>query len=259
MTLMKRSLAVSVSLALGAGAANVAAQEPLEVPPVDPLPTPPSPALAPAPREPAPERAPVGPPAGDARLAVGYRQAVIAHRGFDTFAMDDRLSQLSVETSYAPLNGTVGAVAAGVAWDFGARAAPADGLQASIVIHRITVPFEGRLYLSSWAYAFGRVAPGIAAYQARVTAPATPVSGSAAVLALDSSAGVSFLLGPHGPRRGSVARVWLTPEIGYGWTQASGIGLAGERGPSILTPAPERLPEVAIRGAFFRAQIGFTL
>lgn len=259
MTMMKRALAVSVFFAVGARTADGGAQEPLEVPPIEPIPIPTPPSLVPSPPEPAPVRAPPSAPAGDARLAVGYRQAIIAHHGFDTFAMDDRLSQLSVETSYAPFNGHVGAAAAGVAWDFGSRATTTGGLQAGIVVHRITVPLEARLYLSSWAYGFGRLAPGIAVYQGRINAPATPLSGSSVVLAADASAGVSFLIGPHGPQRGDAARVWLTPEIGYGWSQASAIALTGERGPSLLASAPDRLPEVAIRGPFFRAQIGFTL
>lgn len=259
MRLTKWSLGVAVFLAAGARAAILRAQEPLDIPPVEPIPVPTPPSLVPAPPEPSPARAPPSAPAGDARLAIGYRQAIIAHHGFDTFAMDDRLSQLSVETSYAPFNGPAGAAAAGIAWDFGSRATTTGGLQAGIVVHRITVPLEGRLYLSSWAYGFGRVAPGVALYQGRLNAPATPLTGSSVVPAVDASAGVSFLLGPHGPQRGDAARVWLTPEIGYGWSQASAIGLTGERGPALLAPAPERLPEVAIRGPFFRAQIGFTL
>ena len=257
--MMKRSLALSVALLLCAWAGRSAAQEPVEVAPVEPLSTPPSPVLEPTPLAPAPT--PPSAPAGNARLALGYRHGIIADRGFDRFAMDDRLSQLSLETSYAALNGKAGAVAAGLAWDFGSRGTTTNDLHASIVVHRITVPLEGRVYLAPWAYGFGRFAPGLAAYQARVTSAATPLAGAAWVAAADASVGVSLLLGPHGEQRSTVARVWLTPEVGYGWAQASGIGLSGERGPAILASPrpPERLSEVAVRGAFFRAQIGFTL
>jgi hypothetical protein len=258
----RRSLELSLtsSLVFLAGAPAVAAaQAPVQAPAVDPVPIPEPPVTAPAPPEPARALVPRPPPAGDARLALGYRQAIIADRGFDAFAADDRLSQLSLETSYAALNGRTGALAAGIAWDFGSRGATTEGFQASLTVHRLTVPIEGRLYLSSWAYAFGRVAPGAAVYQARVTAPATPLSGAPWVVAVDSSAGVSFLLGPHGERSGRIARVWLTPEVGYGWSDSSAIQLTGERGPAILAGVSDRLPEVAIRGPFFRAQIGFTL
>src|SRR5690606_20469874 len=105
--------------------------------------------------------------------------------------------QLSVEASWAPVNGRDGAIAIGVAWDLGSRAAITSGLPARLDVHRFTVPVEGRVYLGSWAYVFGRVAPGAATYQVRVTSPAVPLSGSPWAFATDLSAGVSFLLGPR--------------------------------------------------------------
>ncbi len=256
--MVKRSLEVSIVFSLVATAAAARAQAPVTGSPVSPIPTPPPPALVPTPREPAPERIP-RPPAGNARLALGYRQAVIPNRGFDTYATDDRLSQVSLETSYALLNGRQGAFAAGIAWDFGTRAAVTNGMSAAMNVHRLTVPLEGRLYLARWVYAFGRVAPGATMYQARVTNVGTTLTGNPWVPAVDSSAGVSLLLGPHGEQADDVARVWLTPEVGYGWSGPATINLTSERGPVVLASVPERLPELAVRGPYFRATIGFTL
>jgi hypothetical protein len=199
------------------------------------------------------------PPVGDVRLGVGYRHGLISDPTFDTFARDDRLSQLSLDVTYAPVNTRQGAVAVGVAWDFGSRSAITNELPARIDVHRFTVPLEGRLYLSSWAYVFGRVAAGTATYQYRITDPAVPLSGSPWVYAADFSAGASVLLWPHGELEQRVARAWLTPEIGYGWTSATDIALDSRRGPIVVATAPERLPELALRGAFFRVQLGLTL
>ena len=256
---MKSSIAAAVFFALGTITAAVKAQGPVAVPRPPPIPTSPPSVLVREPPEPARARVPRPPPAGSARLAIGYRQAVIPNRGFDTFAPDDRLSQVSLETSYAPLNGQRGALAAGIAWDFGTRSAVSDGIPAAIDVHRLTVPIEARLYLAPWAYAFGRVAPGAAMYQTRITNIGTTLTGSPWVAAADTSAGLSFLVGPHGSQPDGVARVWLTPEVGYGWTQSSPIRLSSVRGPVLVASAPERLPDLALRGVYFRAQIGFTL
>jgi hypothetical protein len=71
--------------------------------------------------------------------------------------------------------------------------------------------------------------------------------------ALDASAGVAFLLGPHSDPAPGPLRWWLAAEGGYGYTGESSLALR----PDLAPDDPRRTGELdlgtlALRGAFVR-------
>lgn len=195
---------------------------------------------------------------GRARVGIGYRGSVVPDPTFDAVAGSGLLSQLSLEATYAVVAGDRAALALGVAWDFGLRDGSFDGLDLTLQVHRLTVPVEARYLLTPWLYGFGRVSPGAVFYYATITDRGAPLEGGPWGFAMDVSGGVSVLLFPHGSVDRRVARVWLTPEGGYGWAAEREIDLKGRGAPAVVAGAPETLGALNVRGAFFRVQIGLT-
>jgi len=194
-----------------------------------------------------------------ARIGVGYRASFVRDPSFDAFSRSGLMSQLSLDATYAFVSVGRFALASGVAWDFGSLQGLFDGFDVSLQVHRFTVPIEARYVLTPWLYGFGRVAPGAALYRARVTELGAPLEGGPWVPAADFSGGFSILLGPHGVERPGVARVWLTPEVGYGLAGDYSIDLESRRGPIVDASVPNTLGALSVRGPFVRASIGMTL
>lgn len=244
-------------LAVAVASAPLAAHAQDDAPPPA-LPAAPPPALAPAPapEEAAPRVASTTPRYDYLRLGLGFRIGYINDPGFDTFASGDVLAQMSLEGSYAFYTKGKVALAAGVAWDIGSRASGARGLDARLTVHRLTVPIEARYYVTPWLNGFVKVAPGTAAYFARIKDPSSGAQLEDApwVFATDLSAGATVRLAgssDHGVRR---ARLWLTGEGGYGLTGGVALRPRPSRDEADILGSDEstRLGPLAVNGGFWR-------
>jgi hypothetical protein len=83
-------------------------------------------------------------------------------------------------------------------------------------------------------------------------------SASTWMLAGDLSAGASLLLGPHGRTKESIARIWFTPEVGYGWMAPVSLGFSPVDSPLVVSSSRVVVEELALRGPFIRAQLAAT-
>lgn len=227
---------------------------------------PPLPAPAPAPTDDGAPETPVarrsGPPRYDyLRFGLGFRISDVGSRGFDTFADTDTLAQVSLDASYAFLTKGKFALAGGVAWDVGSRTSGARGLTTRLTAHRLTVPIEGRYYLAPWVNVFAKVAPGAAAFHARIEDPSSPATLEHApwVFAADLSAGATVrIAGSTSDRR--QPRLWINAELGYGLTSSRTLRPGSDRDEDDVlgSDARMRLGSLAMNGVFWRTGLALS-
>jgi hypothetical protein len=249
-------------------AAPVSAPSPSE--PAAPVSAPPpsepaAPVSAPSPAEPARDEGPrpEGLPRHDlVRVNLGLRVGYLPGRGFDAFSTDDVLPQWSIDATYPVLTRRRLVVGVGLGWDFGGSSATFRGLDASLRIHRLYAPIEGRYYLAPALAVFGKIAPGAAVALASVQDPSAPseLSASGWAFSADASAGASILLGPRARYDRRQPRVWLTPEIGYAFTTKASLRLNPDRDAEGVLGHDEdaSLRSLALSGFFWRASVGMT-
>jgi hypothetical protein len=267
---MRITSKVALALGLLAGGVLVLASPPARAQPVEPLPIAPPPLVPPAASPPVltagtePTPAPPPPPPQTrgfdrARVAAGYRANFVSDPAIDSYSSSGLMSQLSLDASYAVLAVGRVAIAAGVAWDFGSLAGNFNDSEVFLQVNRFTAPIELRFAITPWLYGFGRAAPGAAHYHATLENNAAPLAGGPWVAAADFSGGVSLLVAPHSADRPNVARVWITPEVGYGLAGDRTINLEARNQPIVDAEAPRTLGALSVQGVFFRAAIGLTL
>ena len=238
-----------------------AAPAPTPAPAPAPTPAPPL-ASARAPAETLPQR-PHGPAHYDyLRLGAGFRIGYIDDPGFDTFAKDDVLPQVSLDATYAFYTHGKLAISAGGAWDVGSRTAGARGLTTKLTMHRLTVPIEARWYFTPWFDVFAKVAPGAGLLYARVEDPSSPATLEHApwVFATDLSAGASFRLVGTSDHDKRHPRLWITHEIGYGLTSGHELRPQPTRNQDDVLGSDERtkLGSLAVNGVFWRTGLALS-
>ncbi|MBS2019416.1 MAG: hypothetical protein JST00_41525 [Deltaproteobacteria bacterium] len=196
------------------------------------------------------------------RFGIGGRAGYVDDPGFDPFATNDVLGQLSLSGSYVLLSRQRLSVSVGGAWDVGSRTAGARGLETKLTVQRLTAPIEARLHVLPWLHAFARVAPGAAAFHARVADPSAPetLEDVKWVFATDLSAGASVLVLPHGDWGERRVRFWLTPEVGYGLTARATLRPVADRDAEDVlgADARSRLGSLSTSGAFWRVSMNVT-
>jgi hypothetical protein len=218
-----------------------------------------APALASA-QEDAPAAVPPSAPRYDyVRVGAGVRVGYLPDAGFDAFASNDVLAQLSLEGTYAFYTRGKLAIASGVAWDNGARSSGARGATTRLTMNRLTVPIEARWYVTPWLDVFGRVAPGAGSYLVRVEDPSSSATLRDApwVFATDLSAGAHVRLAGANDHTVRRARLWLTTELGYGLTTSTSVRPRPDRNEDDVLGSDEgvRLGSLAANGAFWRAGV----
>jgi len=196
------------------------------------------------------------------RLSIGGRAGYIDDPGFDAFAKNDVLGQLSLAGSYVLLSSRKLSLSIGGAWDVGTRSSGARGLDTKITMQRLTAPIEGRFHVTPWLHAFAKVAPGAAALHARLSDPSAPdtLEDVQWAFATDLSAGASVLLAPHGDWDSRRVRFWLTPEVGYGLTGRASLRPIADRDEEDVlgTDSRARLGSLAMNGVFWRVTMNVT-
>lgn len=195
------------------------------------------------------------------RFGLGARVTYAPNAGLDPFTESDSIGQVSLEVSRTLLARGKTSLAIGVGWDVGAKKTTARGVDSDLTHHRILVPIEGRYHFASWLYGFGKVAPGasLLALAVKDASAPTELSDLRPGFALDASVGASFLIIGHGPADQKKARLWATPEFGYGWTTSSRPTLGTDTREDVLgVEEGASMNLVAVRGGFFRLGIGVT-
>jgi hypothetical protein len=211
----------------------------------------------------APERLPVAPESREAhevvgRLELGYRGVFVTNPGYNPFSTQDYFSGASLVVSRTVLSDAAFSFAPGLAWDYGAAAATARGDHASLMVHRLSVPLEGRLHAGAVGYFFVRFAPGVASEHIEVSESSAPTNLTKTqwLFATDASAGYAVPVVPIPPRHGRAFRMWIVGDGGYSWvadehvTPASTVPAGG-------TPMVNQvdLGFLGLRGAFFRVAV----
>ncbi len=218
------------------------------------------------PHEAAPDAPP--PPPGPARiswvrLGAGFRIGYIPTSGFDAYASNDVLSQLSLDGTLTLIEKRPWSLAAGLGVDLGGRQSKIrETIDTSLFAMRVTVPIEARWHLASWMYAFGKLAPGVAYNAVSYKDPAslTPLRDKGAAFAGDASLGASFMIGGYKNLDKKGVRFWVTPEVGYGFTTAMRVEPNAGRDEDDVTgtEADASFGKLALSGGFWKLGVGFT-
>jgi hypothetical protein len=230
-------------------------------PPTEPTAAPPPPpALVPAeiaaPRADSPTRYET------LRFGLGFRIGYIGDPGFDTFADSDTLAQMSLDATYAFYTKDKLAIGAGAAWDVGSRTSGARGLTTKLTVHRLSVPIEARWYFTRWLNVFAKVAPGAGALDARAEDPSAPetLEQTPWLFTTDLSAGASFRLVGSNEYGAPHPRLWLTCELGYGFTTSRELRPVPSRNDADVlgTDHPTNLGSLALDGVFWRTGLALS-
>jgi hypothetical protein len=186
---------------------------------------------------------------------LGLRSTFVTDAGFDPFATDNALSSFSLGATRTIFASDSFSLAPGIFWDYGGRSANARGLKTSLGVHRIAASLEGRYHFAPWLYGMARVAPGALHYAAefKESNAANTLAASGWNFALDASAGLAFLLGPHGSASARRVGWWLAAEGGYAYASSSSLVMS----PTLADDDPRRVGDldvgnVALGGGFFR-------
>lgn len=203
---------------------------------------------------------------GRLALTAGVRTDVVTSSGLDPFSDSDALPQSSLALRYlgSPRGGLGFGV--GAVWDHGSFSSTARGAPTQLDTDRFSLMFEGRLPLWARLTGIARVAPGVLRRTARVTDPSIPnppystASGLTAeqtlsAVSVDGSLGLDLLVAEARPLRGGALGFWLAGDAGYSYSPGRNVVLATSQGADSTanrTDAPVRLPQLALRGFFFR-------
>jgi len=186
---------------------------------------------------------------------VGFRSTFVTDPGFDPFATDNVLTTFSLGFSRTLFDYDAFSFAPGFVWDYGTRSANARGQATNFAAHRLALALEGRYHFAPWVYGLVRVTPGTIHQRQELKDPlaAAPFVAKEWTFALDTSAGLAFLLGPHSPSSASPVRWWLAAEGGYGYANTASLMMR----PDLGADDPRRtgdldLGRLALSGAFVR-------
>lgn len=191
------------------------------------------------------------------------RSTFIEDSGFDPYSEDNRMNQWSLGFSRTTHVFGAWSFAPGIRWDTGAASARARGADAELAVNRLAIPLELRNHVASRFYVFGRLAPGATSARQKITdtSLAEPLVTSSWLFSADASLGVSFnFLSFAKTPESHAPRFWLTPELGYAWSTATGSTLS----PSVAEDDPRKFGDtslarsVVLRGLFFRAGVTMT-
>jgi hypothetical protein len=211
----------------------------------------------------APERIEAPPAAGlghevGGRLELGYRGVFVTNPGYNPFSTQDYFSGAYLAVSRTILTDGAFSFAPGLAWDYGSSNATSRGDAASLMVHRLSVPLEGRLHAGALGYAFLRIAPGVASEHVEVSDASAPsnLTKTQWLFMADASVGYALPIVPIPPRRGRTFRLWIVGDGGYSWVADQRLELTSTVPPN-GTPMVNQvdLGTLGLRGGFFRVAV----
>ncbi len=184
---------------------------------------------------------------------LGARSTLLKDPGFDPFASDDLLTQVSVGVARTVWTDGAVSFAPGVIWDYGQRDGTARGQSTSLSVHRLAVALEGRYHFLPWAYGLVRLTPGALHQSIELADAMAPYVASHWAFAFDASAGAAFLLGPERDGSGPGPHWWVAAEGGYSYAGSTALRLHSD----LAEGDPRRtgdldLGTLALRGGFVR-------
>jgi hypothetical protein len=185
------------------------------------------------------------------RFELGYRGVFVTNAGYNPFSTQDYFSGIALALSHTLFARSRVSFAVGAAWDYGSSGATSRGDLASLAVHRVTVPLEGRVHFGAWGYAFLRVAPGAAHERAELDEASAPTALTSAqwLFATDASVGYAIPVIPLPERPGRSARIWLQSDLGYSWVADDRLSLQSVSGAG--TDTVDLRTSLGLRGAFF--------
>lgn len=193
---------------------------------------------------------------------LGVRTAFITGRGFDPYATDNTLPQLSVGGGRTLIaQGRFSLAVIGL-WDYGERQATARGERTQLDVHRLSVGPEARYHVIPRFFVFLRTSPSAVYTDAQLDEPVTAVTlySHKWVPGFDATAGAAFEV--FGKRSGESKkpRFWVVGDGGYSWAAPVDVNL--HPAPDSTT-APQRVaavnfPTLLLRGAMFRVSVAMT-
>jgi len=184
---------------------------------------------------------------------------LVRSAGYDPFAGDDLLSQLSLGIERVVMRSDAFVFAAGIGGDYGRNSGRARGASSEIAAGRLALIAEGRYQPWERGYGFVRFAPGWLGMTATLTDASTPnnatLSDSFGVLSADISAGAAARLSPAP----DPIAAWIALEGGYSWAGSHHLLLAPGAAPRDQAKlAPLDLGTIDPRGVFFRLALAIT-
>jgi len=230
-----------------------------------------------------PSFAPSGPTTVDGRAAappvnhrvvgvdasLGVRGTRLTSLGLDPFSRDDGFVQASLAVAYRAVHAPNLDLSLGFEWDYGLASSSARESRTSLEVHELAVALSCRLPLSRRFAAFGRLTPGAARVDARVTDAAALASAAYSTADLTqvhwlpsatASAGLAFRLASVS--RSPTAAVfdyWLTAEAGYHYSPSYALELRSEGRPAAGRDVqPLALGDLSLRGGFARLGVAVT-
>ncbi len=193
---------------------------------------------------------------------LGVREQFITDGGFDPYATDNALTQISLgggRTVFAQDRFSLAAIAL---WDYGQRLASARGERTQLDVHRLSLGPEVRYHVIPRLFVFVRALPAAIYTDAQLDESITAVNlySHKWVFGLDATAGVAFEV--IGKRSGESRkpRFWVLADGGYSWATAADEKLEPA---SDNTSAPQRVapvvfPKLRLRGPMFRVAVAMT-
>lgn len=188
------------------------------------------------------------------RLELGVRTQFVRSKGFDPFASNDVLPQLTLAASYyfwARDRLSLGGV---LAFDYGARSESARSGEASLDSRRFLLAPELRYHVLRVLAVTAKVGPTLTRQEVAYSGGlAGDLSKTAWKAGFDATAGAAFEVFGYVSGASKKPRLWLTAEGGYGWTAANRLRLEPDESwtaPQRLTPLD--LGQLSLSGPLFR-------
>lgn len=205
------------------------------------------------------ERAATKPHAETWQAAAGLRTMLVRSAGYDPFAGNDALIQLSLGVERVVVRNGAFVFAGGIGGDYGQTSSRARGASTQLHVGRISLLAEGRYQPWERGYGFVRFAPGWLGMSATLTDGSAPTTAalqdSFGVLSADISAGAAARVSPAP----DPVAAWITLEGGYSWAGSHHLLLAPGAPPRDQAKlAPLDLGTIDPRGAFFRLALAIT-
>ena len=190
------------------------------------------------------------------QAVAGVRSMLVRSAGYDPFATNDALTQVSLGMERLLLRREGFGFAAGAVTEYGLSSASARSAEGELQAWRLAAVAEGRYQPWHGGYGFLRVAPGVLGMVARLTDSSSPTDStledSFQVFSADISGGAAVRLGPPP----NPVSVWFRAEGGYSWAGSHHLMLAPGAAPRDQAKlAPVDLGTINPGGAFFRLSI----
>lgn len=184
--------------------------------------------------------------------SVGLRMAFIASKGFDPFASNNALPQLSLGFGAEVYRREELSIATVGHFGVGGRSATARGDATSLTALSLGVGPELRYHLGESAWLHLRPSFDVTQSRANIDDASSGASLSARTwhIGFDAMAGAAASLGRPGPS----TEFWLLAEAGYTWSSASALDLLpdGDEGSPPVHTVGLSLGKLAYRGPAFR-------